>query len=444
MITRKPTAPRRHHLVLLVAALTCAAGTVNAADGTDTAPTLGELKQMLLEQTQRLEALRTQMQAEEARLTQIRNKVGLERLGTMRAAGPGEKQPGTAVAQASQKQAQPQPQAQQPVGRAPEEPEETAPVAQIFDQPGVLTPPGTYILEPSLQYSYSASNRVALVGYTIIPALAIGLIDVREVKRNTWTAALTARTGLTNRMEAEVKIPYVYRNDDTIRRPLATADVSTQGGSSIDQLFNADGQDIGDIEFSARYQLNVARANEPIYIASLRFKTRTGSDQFDSTSVSVPGFGPLQKDLPTGSGFYSLQPGITFLFPSDPVIFFGGVNYQYSFERDVTIKQEVGDGEIRSEMRTVQPGGVFGFNFGMGLALNNRSSFSVGYDHASVGITKLDGRDDDLGVRVQLGTLMFGYAYRYSPRTSLNVSLGVGVTRDTPDLTLTVRLPMTL
>ena len=437
MTKRKSAATGRHHLALIAAALTCAAGTVSAADGAETGPTLGELKKMLLEQTQRLDALRKQMQAEEARLNQIRDKVGIERLETMRAAGPGEKTPArTTVAQAQQQQTQ------QPVGVAPTEKEETAPVAQIFDQPGVLTPPGTYILEPSLQYSYSASNRVALVGYTIIPALAIGLIDVREVKRNTWTAALTARTGLTNRMEVEAKIPYVYRTDDTIRRPLATAS-QTQAGSSIDQLFNADGQDIGDIEFSARYQLNVARADEPIYIASLRFKTRTGSDQFDSTNVSVPGFGPLLKDLPTGSGFYSLQPGITFLFPSDPVIFFGGVNYQYSFERDVDIKQEV-NGTITSEMRTVQPGGVFVFNFGMGLALNNRSSFSVGYDHASVGIAKIDGEDDRLGVRVQLGTLMFGYAYRFSPKTSLNVSLGVGVTRDTPDLTLTVRLPMTL
>ena len=436
MTTRKSAATRRHHVALFAAALTCAAGTVSAADGAGAEPTLGELKQMLLEQTQRLEALRTQMQAEEARLTQIRNKVGLERLGTMRAAGPGEQTPsGATVAQAQQQQAQ------QPVGRAPEQKEETAPVAQIFDQPGVLTPPGTYILEPSLQYSYSANNRVALVGYTVIPALTIGLIDVREVKRNTWTAALTARTGLTNRLEVETKIPYVYRTDDSISRPLATP-------GSNDMVFNTDGQDLGDIEFSARYQLNVARADEPIYIASLRFKTRTGSDQFDTTTVSIPGFQGLGllKDLPTGSGFYSLQPGITFLFPSDPVIFFGGVNYQYSFKRnDIELKQDDGQGNITvSTLDSVQPGGVFGFNFGMGLALNNRSSFSVGYDHASVARSKINGEDDPLGVRVQLGTLMFGYAYRFSPQRSLNVSLGVGVTRDTPDLTLTVRLPMTL
>lgn len=435
MTNRKSAATRRHRLTLIAAALACAAGTTIAADGADAGPTLGELKQMLIEQTQRLEALRTQMQAEEARLTQIRNRVGMERLGTMRAAGPGDKQPAPTVAQAQK------PQNPQPVGRAPDKPEETAPVAQIFDQPGVLTPPGTYIVEPSLQYSYSANNRIALVGYTVIPALTIGLIDVREVKRNTWTAALTARTGLTNRLEVEAKIPYVYRTDDSISRPLATP-------ASNDQVFNTDGQDIGDIELSGRYQLNVGGPNEPIYIASLRFKTRTGSDQFDTTTVSIPGFQGLGllKDLPTGSGFYSLQPGITFLFPSDPVIFFGGVNYQYSFERNnLKLMQDDGQGNITvSELESVQPGGVFGFNFGMGLALNNRSSFSVGYDHASVARSKINGNDDPLGVRVQLGTLVFGYAYRVSPQTSLNVSLGVGVTRDTPDMTLTVRLPMTL
>ncbi|NCV15701.1 MAG: acetate kinase, partial [Betaproteobacteria bacterium] len=37
-------------------------------------------------------------------------------------------------------------------------------VAPIFEQPGLLTPPGQYVVEPSLQFGYSSSNRVALVG----------------------------------------------------------------------------------------------------------------------------------------------------------------------------------------------------------------------------------------------------------------------------------------
>ena len=390
-------------------------------------PTLTELKHMVEEQSRRLNALRQQMQQEEARLDDMRREIGMDRLGTLRATGPGD-------TTASPPQT---------VGQRPQTKQgtESAPVAQIFDQPGILTPPGTIILEPSLQYSYASTNRVALVGYTVIPALTIGLIDVREVKRNTWTAALTARTGLTNRLELEAKIPWVYRSDESISRPVATP-------ASSDQVFNTTGSHLGDLEFTARYQLNQAEPNEPIYVASLRFKTRAGSDQFDTTVLRIPGFSGLGllRDLPTGSGFYSLQPGVTFLFPSDPVVFFGGVNYQYSFKRsDLKLREDDGAGNVTvTRLDSVQPGGVFGFNFGMGLALNDRSSFSVGYDHASVGRTRINGREDPLGVRVQLGTLMFGYAYRLSADRSLNVSLGVGVTRDTPDLTLTLRMPITL
>ena len=91
----------------------------------------------------------------------------------------------------------------------------------------------------------------------------------------------------------------------------------------------------------------------------------------------------------------------------------------------------------------MQPGGVFGFNFGMGLGLNDKSSFSIGYDHASVGKTKQDGVAARDSVRVQLGTLLLGYSYRLSAQRTLSVSLGAGLTRDTPDVSLTVRMPIT-
>ena len=107
-------------------------------------------------------------------------------------------------------------QAQRPAQAAPpqtaqnsnrQEPNRPPEVAPIGDTPGVLTQRGTYVLEPSLQYGYSSSNRVALVGYTVIPAILIGLVDVREIKRNTFTTAITGRTGINNRMEVEVKVP---------------------------------------------------------------------------------------------------------------------------------------------------------------------------------------------------------------------------------------------
>jgi hypothetical protein len=43
---------------------------------------------------------------------------------------------------------------------------------------------------------------------------------------------------------------------------------------------------------------------------------------------------------------------------------------------------------------------------------------------------------------LQLGTLRLGVSYLLTERFNLNFTLGFGVTRDAPDLELTVRLPM--
>lgn len=327
------------------------------------------------------------------------------------------------------------------VGVAPAaEPQPAAAVANLFEQPGILTPRNTLVMEPSFQYAYSSSNRVALVGYTIIPALLIGLIDVREVKRNTFTAALTARYGLTNRFEIEGKVPYVYRSDSTISREYAL-------GSASDKVFDTSGKHLGDIEVAARYQLTDGLNGRPYLIGALRFKSRTGKDPFDvETDCITRCDGPdkgtgLPLQLPTGSGFYSLQPSLTWLLPSDPVVFFGGVSYTHNFKRD-NIQRLVRAGE-RYDIGTVEPGGVIGLNFGMGMSLNERASFSLGVELNSVGRTKQNGDTVSGSVRTQLASLLMGYSYRYDQKTSLNVAVGAGLTRDTPDLSINFRIPRT-
>lgn len=328
------------------------------------------------------------------------------------------------------------------VGSPPTQPARQPEVAPIFESPGVLTPKGHLVFEPSVQYGYSSSNRVALVGYTVIPALLIGLLDVREEKDNTTTTAATFRYGFDNRLELEVKIPYVYRSDSSISREEFT-------GTATDNVFDTSGKGIGDIEMAWRYQLNEGGIDKPYYIAGMRFKTRTGRDPFQVVTdcqtrcvgENVTGTG-LPLDLPTGSGFYSMQPSLTWLLPSDPAIFFGGVSYTKNFKRE-NVYRTVLDGQ-QEYLGEVSPGDVFGFNFGMGLALNEKASFSIGYDHQSVGRTYQGGAVVPGSVRVQLGTLLFGYSYRLSDKRTLSVSVGAGVTRDTPDVTLMVRMPFNL
>jgi hypothetical protein len=325
------------------------------------------------------------------------------------------------------------------VGRPPEQASRAPQVAPIFESPGVLTPRGKMVFEPSIQYGYSSSNRVALVGYTVIPALLIGLLDVREVKRNTTTAAATFRYGFDNRLELEAKIPYVYRSDSTVSRELFT-------GTATERAFDTSGKAIGDAELGWRYQLNDGGVDKPYYIAGLRFKSRTGRDPFEVVTdcqtrcvgENVTGTG-LPLDLPTGSGFYSMQPSFTWLMPSDPAIFFGSFSYTHNFKRG-NVYRTVRNGE-KELLGDVKPGDVFGFNFGMGLALNEKASFSIGYDHNSVGRTKQGGQVVPGAVRMQLGTLLLGYSYRLSDQRTLNVSVGAGLTRDTPDVTLMVRVP---
>jgi len=77
----------------------------------------------------------------------------------------------------------------------------------------------------------------------------------------------------------------------------------------------------------------------------------------------------------------------------------------------------------------------------MGLALNESVSFSLGYDHSIIGKNKQDGVSVDDTV-THVGTLLFGYSLRLSPKTTVNLSLGVGVTEAAPDVQLTLRVPM--
>ena len=307
----------------------------------------------------------------------------------------------------------------QPVGRPPEDPKESRPpeIAAIFDQPGVLTAKGALVLEPSLQFTHSTSKRLFLLGFSILPALHIGPFELRDVRNNAYTAALATRYGLTNRLELELKIPYVYRTEESSTHRYVTPDSL----SVIETNDSRDGYGLGDVEFGLRYQLNQPRGG-PYYVAGLRVKSDTGEDLFDVDD----------DELPTGSGFWGIQPSLTAIFASDPAVFFGGVNYLWNIERNV------GGGYGK-----IDPGDAYGFNFGMGLSLNEKAAFSMGYEHSIISRTRQNDEVMPGQVNIHVGTFQLGYSYRLSDWSSLNLSLGLGVTEDAPDVQLTVKTPLT-
>ncbi len=410
-------------------------------------PTLEELDarlerqdQKLAEQQHRLEAQQEKLMEYEDALNRLRAERTLERqeFGTRRAGGTPQARPadvssaGLARGAADSTVAQAQPSGAEappaPVGQPPQpatKPPEVAPLTAVQT---VLTPRGKFVLEPSLQYAHSTNTRVDLVGFTIIPAITIGLINIESVNRDLWIAALTGRYGLTERLELESKVPWVYRTDSTRTRP-------TNVPSMSESVFDTSGKGLGDIELAARYQLT---ERPPFFIGFLRYKPHTGKGPFD-VPIETPQTGvTIQSKLPTGTGFNTLQVGGTGLVPSDPAVFFGGLSYIWNIGRNIGTLDPNGN-----PIGYYKPGDGVDLNFGMGLAINDRASFSVGYDHTTFFRDRANGATVATAQTRELGTLLFGVSYKLTPRMNFNLTLGAGVTRDAPDVQISARLPYT-
>lgn len=386
-----------------------------------------DLSQRFEEEQAELRRLRRMLEEEEAQIVEQRKILERREMRLKELAAQLGRLP-TAAHQGSQESSPAGP-SPPTVGEAPAISSSPPAVAPIFQQQGVLTPAGTTILEPVVEFGYSTNNRLTVIGYSILPAINVGYFDVSQVSHTVLSAEIAARYGITNRFELEGRVPYVYRQDDTTARPFGQS-------ANNDQLYESSGSGVGDIEFTARYQLNHGDASRPFYVASMRVKSDTGRSSFDSSLFSpLPGNAlPLQNELATGSGFWAVQPGLTALFPSDPAVLFGSVTYLYNFSRHL-------DRPDLGLVGTVNPGDEIGVNFGMGFSLNDRASFSLGYDHTYVMRPTLNGSALPLSMVAQVGQLLLGYSYRTSPRYTANLSLAVGATRDSPDVQVRFRLP---
>ena len=217
-----------------------------------TADRLDALQRLINRQVSRLDTLKQSMRPEESSLGGLRRALRAELLALQRAHGVA---PVETLAQVDARGAI------QPAGQAPEA-EGGAPAgAPIFEQVSVLTPKNKKVIEPSFQYSYSSSNRIAQVGYTVIPTILVGVVGVvgaREVKRNTFAAALTGRDRLTNRWEVKARAPCVPRSDtDTDTDTNTGIGREILQGQANNAAFNpSSGSGSGDIQLTARHQLN--------------------------------------------------------------------------------------------------------------------------------------------------------------------------------------------
>lgn len=315
---------------------------------------------------------------------------------------------------------------QQPVGKPPSEPQRKTPEVQAIPElGGVLTPAGKLVVEPSLQYSHSQVNRFTFLGIEILDTFLIGLLEAEDTDRDLFTPALTGRLGVTDRLELELKVPYVIRND-------RVSFVIPQVDPNQTLTEEIDGNGLGDVEVAAHYQINSGLNDWPIFIGNLRYKSTTGTGPFDVGRDS----NGLETELPTGSGFHSVEPSVTILYPSDPAVFFANLGYLY------TIKDDVNETFNDQTIGEVDPGDAYRVSFGMAYSINERSSFTLGYKHDFIGETDTEVNGVNLSTNsLDVGSLLLGYSFQFDENLAANLNLELGVTADAPDALVTFRMP---
>jgi len=295
-------------------------------------------------------------------------------------------------------------------------------VGVIAERGGVLTPRGALIVEPSIEYQNSNVREFTFQGVEVIDTVLLGVIQAGEEESDTITPAIGLRYGITNRLEVEVKVPYVYRDDRT------SDEILTATSEPVDR--SVSGGALGDIEFGAHYQLNSGTGGWPIFVGNLRVKSDTGRGPFD---VDRDANG-IETEPATGSGFWGVEPSLTMLLPTDPAVIFANIGYLWNIERDVD--ENVGGLQVGR----VDPGDSVRFGFGMGIGINEKTSFSLGYKHDFIMETTVEGGSD--GNSLDVGSLTFGLSYQVSDSVSINVNVDAGVTADAPDTRLMLRVPI--
>jgi hypothetical protein len=281
---------------------------------------------------------------------------------------------------------------------------------------GLLLPSGTLEIDNTTSYFSASSDHLTINGFALLPVLVVGDITSERVRQDYLLPSMTARLGLPHKLQLDFMVPYGYQLSRT---------VDANGDQTSSSNFG-----LGDIQAAISRQLTVEHGKIPDMLANVRFKSTTGDSSFDLASS--------QTSL--GSGFYGLQGNLTLAKSNDPVVFFGNLSYTANFPGDHTVMANDPTNPSATMVGHFKPGDSAGFQLGSILALNPETSMTLGWDQRFTRVTQLNGVDVPASYLVE-GTLRLGTTYLYAPGRTVDLSFGVGLTPDTPNLQFSVGLP---
>jgi hypothetical protein len=296
-------------------------------------------------------------------------------------------------------------------------------------------------LENSLSYSHYDRKQLTLNGFLALDAIFLGNIAIEDVKSDSLTYNFAARYGVSPRLTMNLDVPYLARQ---------TAYLKGGAGGSAAAIAEEQtrGSGIGDVSLSANYKLFAETASRPDTVLTLAVTAPTGRAPYGiDWKVLERGddkfirFAVPQKQ-PTGNGLWQANIGVSAVKTMDPAIVFANVGYTHSFPRRF--------GDIDTDPQTRSPGEVklgnsYYFGAGVAFAFNERTSLSLSFsDRFSAKASLRNGKlpwTKVIGSDANAGTFNLGVTYALSAHTTLVTLLGVGLSPDAPDYSLSFKIP---
>lgn len=295
-----------------------------------------------------------------------------------------------------------------------------------------------FTIEPGINYSHFDDARINLNGFLALDAIFLGQISLDDVSADIFTFDATARYSFSNRLQLDVNVPYLYRRS-------AYSSGGAGGNSKGVSETTRTGHGIGDISVGASYRLMHETIGHPDVVLNARLKIPTGRHPFGVELIEVAGSqGNLSvpQTLSTGSGVWGTSLGVSALKTIDPMVVFGSLTYFHNFKRKfVDIDEAPSDQPGEAKL-----GSAIQFGAGVAFALNEKSSLNLSYTQRLVRRTQVR-RENDVwrdiaGSQANVALLNIGATFSLSDTLTLISNIGVGLTADSPNMVVSVRLPM--
>ena len=268
-----------------------------------------------------------------------------------------------------------------------------------------------------LNYTY-VGNQAIDVGFASGTG-EIDLLRIETTRAHTITNTLSMDYGLLDNLTISGTFPFVSKFTQ-----------STE--------FSGTSYGIGDLIFGARYQPFVQSPTGPTYTVTSSLSLPTGRSPYDEI---------IGQNTSTGSGYASGSIGMNASQVFDPVALFGSLNFTAAKSISNLHQANPADGSILTGLR---PGKSIGFGAGFTYALSYNVSTSVSFQETVTTpshISVTDSSNNALAPRataMQVAAILnFGLGIRLNPKTTINLTAGIGLTVDSPDFSLGLNVPLT-